>query len=167
MAMCWSFGVRTSAVDEAIALFSGEDAQRSKEIWLVDAAPKVIEQLKKAVSSLNEFMQSQGLECAPEQVANLKGDDARAQFVNSFKEVQRLKTQLDQYTDLTPEESSNIEQVIPKINCLPFAGYILIPPRSLKPGKTRAETSLTPYSSLILNLCSLPPLLLITTISWG
>jgi hypothetical protein len=39
-------------------------------------------------------------------VPNLKGDDARSAFINHFKEVQRLKTQLDQYTDLT-EENKN------------------------------------------------------------
>jgi len=69
----------------------------------VDAAPKVIDKLKEAVSNLNTFMNSQGLECSPEQVASLKGDEACVQFISSFKEVQRLKTQLDQYTDLTPE----------------------------------------------------------------
>jgi len=33
------------SVDEAIALFSGEDKDRSREIWLVDPAPKVIEKV--------------------------------------------------------------------------------------------------------------------------
>ena len=37
----------------------------------------------------------------PEAVPNLKGDDAReGSFINHRMEVQRLKTQLDQYTDL-------------------------------------------------------------------
>ncbi len=45
-------------------------------------------------------MESQGLECKPEQVSNLRGDAARSEFINKFKEVQRLKTQLDQYTDI-------------------------------------------------------------------
>ena len=44
-------------------------------------------------------MTSQGLTSSPEEVANLKGDEARSQFINLFKEIQRLKTQLDQYTD--------------------------------------------------------------------
>ncbi len=37
-------------------------------------------------------MRSQGVGNALEDVANLKGNAARAQFVNVFKEVQRLKT---------------------------------------------------------------------------
>ena len=49
-------------------------------------------------------MQSQGLEAKPDQVNNLMGDDARAQFIKRFKEVQRLQTELDQYTDLTDEQ---------------------------------------------------------------
>jgi type I restriction enzyme, R subunit len=136
------FRRQESAVDEAIALFSGEDTERSKEIWLVDAAPKVIDKLKKAVSTLDTFMQSQGLDCAPEQVANLKGDEARAQFVNSFKEVQRLKTQLDQYTDLTPEDSTKIEKVIPADQLRAFRGVYLDTAQRLKAqqGKGRDDS---------------------------
>jgi len=78
----------------------GEQADRAKEIWLVDKAPVVIDNFKQAVTDLDKFMQSQGLAAKPDQVANLKGDAARARFINCFKEVQRLKTQLDQYTDL-------------------------------------------------------------------
>ena len=48
-------------------------------------------------------MQSQGLEAKPDQVNNLMGGDARAQFIKRFQEVQRLHTELDQYTDLTEE----------------------------------------------------------------
>jgi type I restriction enzyme, R subunit len=112
-------------VDEAIAMFSGAQADRSREIWLVEKAPKVIEKLKTAVKSLSDFMQSQGLETEPEAVANLKGDDARVAFVKQFKEVQRLQTQLDQYTDLTGEEKQTVEQVLPKEKLKGFRGQYL------------------------------------------
>ncbi|WP_142906926.1 type I restriction endonuclease subunit R, EcoR124 family, partial [Klebsiella pneumoniae] len=79
----------------------------------VDSAPKVIDNLQNATLKLAEFMQSQGLNNAPEEVANLKGDAARAQFVNLFKDVQRLKTQLDQYTDLSEEQKQQIESIVP------------------------------------------------------
>ena len=71
-------------VDAAIALFSGQSIDRAKEIWLVDPAPVVIGKLEKAIINLDKFMESQGLACAPEQVANLKGDNARAEFINHF-----------------------------------------------------------------------------------
>ena len=58
-------------------------------------------------SELDDFMKSQGLDAKPEDVANLKGDDARAAFIKHFKEVQRLQTQLDQYTDLTDEQKAD------------------------------------------------------------
>ena len=91
------FRNQSDEVDKAIALFSGENnSKRAKEIWLVEPAPKVVEKLDKAVSELEKFMESQGLECKPEEVSNLKGDSARCEFVNRFKEIQRLKTQLDQ-----------------------------------------------------------------------
>jgi len=102
------FRAQKNAVDEAVALFSGEQPDRAKEIWLVDPAPKVIEKLERATDALKEFMQSQGLDCKPEEVANLRGDEARAGFINIFKKVQRLKTQLDQYTDLGEEERQKI-----------------------------------------------------------
>lgn len=120
------FRQQQSAVDAAIALFSGEAAaEKAREIWLVDKAPVVIQKLETAVHNLDTFMKSQGLKCAPEAVANLKGDAARAAFIEHFKEVQRLKTQLDQYTDLTDENRTAIEQVLPRDNLLGFRGAYL------------------------------------------
>ena len=120
------FRQQQGAVDAAIALFSGEAAAgKAREIWLVDKAPAVIQKLETAVKKLDAFMKSQGLDCAPEAVPNLKGDAARAAFVEHFKEVQRLKTQLDQYTDLTDENRNTIEQVLPRENLLGFRGAYL------------------------------------------
>ncbi|NTV47464.1 MAG: type I restriction endonuclease subunit R, partial [Chlorobiales bacterium] len=120
------------AVNDAIALFSGPHTERAKEIWLVDKAPVVIGKLETAVKKLGEFMHSQGLESAPQEVPNLKGDAARGQFINLFKEVQRLKTQLDQYTDLTPENAISIEQVIPTDQLQAFRGVYLESAQILK-----------------------------------
>ena len=100
-------------VEEAIALFSGESTETPAAIWLVDPAPKVIGSLGDAVNRLDEFMASQGLGPRPEEVPNLKGDAARATFVELFKGVQRLKTQLDQYTDLGEEQKAEIARVAP------------------------------------------------------
>lgn len=120
------FRQQQAAVDTAIALFSGEAAaEKAREIWLVDKAPVVIQKLEDAVQKLDAFMKSQGLDYAPEAVPNLKGDAARAAFIEHFKEVQRLKTQLDQYTDLTPENTAAIEQVLPRDNLLGFRGAYL------------------------------------------
>ncbi|NIJ64103.1 type I restriction enzyme R subunit [Sphingomonas leidyi] len=120
------FRQQQGAVDAAIALFSGEAAaEKAREIWLVDKAPVVIQKLETAVQKLDTFMKSQGLDCAPEAVPNLKGDAARAAFIEHFKEVQRLKTQLDQYTDLTDENRTAIEQVLPRDNLLGFRGAYL------------------------------------------
>ncbi|TGK18388.1 type I restriction endonuclease subunit R [Leptospira stimsonii] len=119
------FRNQKDAVDDAIALFSGEDIKRSKEIWLVDPAPVVITKLELAVSKLEEFMKSQGLSCTPDQVNNLKGDGARGQFINLFKEVQRIKTQLDQYTDISDEQLQTIEKVISQDQLRGFRGVYL------------------------------------------
>ncbi len=120
------FRQQQESVDTAIALFSGEKTgEQAREIWLVDKAPVVIQKLETAVQKLGAFMQSQGLACTPSAVANLKGDAARAAFVTHFKEVQRLKTQLDQYTDLTGDHKATIEQVLPDENLRGFKGQYL------------------------------------------
>ncbi len=126
------FRGQQNAVDEAIALFSGEDTGKAKEIWLVDPAPVVISHYEKAVEALSSFMQAKGLECKPEEVSNLKGDIARAEFINHFKEVQRLKTQLDQYTDLSPDNIDKIEQLLPEESLRSFKSAYLETAQRLK-----------------------------------
>ena len=127
------FRQQQDAVDAAIALFSGEKSgEQAREIWLVDKAPVVIEKLESAVKQLDTFMQSQGLDCAPSAVANLKGDAAKVAFIERFKEVQRLKTQLDQYTDLTEENKATIEQVLPEENLRGFRGEYLETAKKLR-----------------------------------
>ena len=126
------FRQQQDAVDEAMILFSGESIERAKEIWLVDSAPLVIDKLEAAINKLDLFMQSQGLVCAPEEVPNLKGDAARSVFIERFKEVQRLKTQLDQYTDLTEENKATIEQVLPQDQLQAFRGVYLETAQRLK-----------------------------------
>jgi len=119
-------------VDTAVALFSGAQADRAKEIWLVEKAPVVIDNFRQAIADLDEFMQSQGLAARPDQVNNLKGDDARVQFIKRFKEVQRLQTQLDQYTDLTDEQQEQIRQTLPKDDLRAFRGAYLETAQRLK-----------------------------------
>jgi type I restriction enzyme R subunit len=120
------FRQQQDAVDAAIALFSGEKTrEQAREIWLVDKAPVVIAKLEAAVKNLDAFMQSQGLDCTPSEVANLKGDAAKVAFCQQFKEVQRLKTQLDQYTDLTDEDQSTIAAVLPEEDLRGFKGQYL------------------------------------------
>jgi type I restriction enzyme R subunit len=136
------FRQQQDAVDAAIALFSGEKTgEQAREIWLVDKAPVVIQKLESAVQQLDTFMKSQGLACTPSAVANLKGDAARAAFINHFKEVQRLKTQLDQYTDLTEENKATIEQVLPDEELRGFKGQYLETAKKLKEqqGKTGGD----------------------------
>ena len=69
---------------------------------------------------------------------NLKGDDARAAFINHFKEVQRLKTQLDQYTDLTEDNAAAIEDILPKEDLLGFRGAYLETAQRLKAQQGKA-----------------------------
>ena len=148
------FRQQQDAVDAAIALFSGEKTgEQAREIWLVDKAPVVIEKLEAAVKQLDDFMKSQGLACEPSAVANLKGDAAKAAFIERFKEIQRLKTQLDQYTDLTPENKATIEQVLPEENLRGFRGEYLETARRLKeqqgkPGNAEPQLGESPIDQI-------------------
>lgn len=138
------FRQQKTAVEEAIALFSGQKIDRAREIWLVEKAPAVIKKLGSSVKKLGEFMKSQGLKCQPSDVPKLKGDDARSAFINQFKEVQRLKTQLDQYTDLTPEHEAEIEQVLPKEDLNAFRGVYLETAQRLKERQRKGDDKSSP-----------------------
>ncbi len=142
------FREQKDAVDAAIALFSGEKADRAKEIWLVDPAPVVIGKLEQAVTALNTFMTSQGLASMPEEVPNLKGDEARSQFISLFKEVQRLKTQLDQYTDLSEDNAASIERVIPQDQLQAFRGVYLETAQRLKAQQSKGDDDSSPLQQL-------------------
>jgi len=120
------FRQQQTAVDAAVILFSGVDnGTKAREIWLVESADKVVVKLKDALGKLGDFMQSQGLEPVPEAVPALKGDDARAAFIERFREVQRLKTQLDQYTDLPPATAATVEKLLPVNQLNAFRGVYL------------------------------------------
>jgi len=119
------FRSQQDAVDEAIKLFSGKKGDQAKEIWLVEPAPKVIEKLETAVKDLEGFFKEHDLPCSPDSAHKLKGDEARADFLNKFKEVQRLTTQLDQYTDLTTEQKQKIAESAPEEGLRGFRGAYL------------------------------------------
>ncbi|MEM7659529.1 MAG: type I restriction endonuclease subunit R, partial [Bacteroidota bacterium] len=105
------FRSQQDAVNQAIALFSGEEGGKAKEIWMVDPAPVVMDKYQEAVEKLGVFMQEHNVANEPQAVYNLRGDAARIAFVKNFKEVQRLKTQLDQYTDLDEAQQAQIEKI--------------------------------------------------------
>ncbi len=119
-------------VDEAIALFSGFQVGRAREIWLAEKAPAVIDDFETAVEDLGRFLRSQHLQAAPAQVRSLMGDEARVQFINRFREVQRLRTQLSQYTDLTDEQRDRIERILPEDDLRAFRGQYIETVRRLR-----------------------------------
>ncbi|WP_421855936.1 type I restriction endonuclease subunit R [Marinomonas sp.] len=138
------FRYQEEAVNTAIARFSGQDKDRAKEIWLVDPAPKVIEKYQQAVAAMSQFIAQSGAQgeakingntgkvCEPEAVYNLKGDAARIEFINRFKEVQRLKPQLDQYTDLDDTQKETINTLLPEDDLRALRGSYLETAQRLK-----------------------------------
>ena len=135
------FRGQQDAVDAAIALFSGAKADKAREIWLVDKAPVVIEKLQEATIGLQSFLQAHGLSGKPEEIAQLKGDEARIGFVEAFKKVQKLQTQLDQYTDLTPEQETSIQAILPPDELSAFRGQYLETARRLRDERASAGPS--------------------------
>ena len=83
-------------------------------------------------------MTQSGLVCEPQAVYNLKGDAARIEFIRRFKEVQRLKTHLDQYTDLDEAQKQHIDAILPEDELRSLRGSYLETAQRLKAqqGKT-------------------------------
>ena len=138
------FRGQQEAVDRAIVLFSEDKKEHSKEIWLVDPAPVVVEKYKNAVVELEKFMQSHGLECKAEEVCNLRGDEARAGFISCFKEVQRFRTKLDQYTDLNEESRQRIEELLPEESLRAFRGVYIETAQQLRKKREKTDNGVSP-----------------------
>lgn len=119
------FRGQQESVDEAIALFSGEkNDDVARKVWLVEPASEIIKKLCKSENDLRNFMYLHNLEFKADEVANLKGDEAKAGFINYFKEVQRYKTQLDQYTDLVKVNNGNVALVAGESDNTTLYGFI-------------------------------------------
>ncbi len=127
------FRSQQEQVNQAITLFSGEKStEKAFKIWMVDPAPVVIEEYKRAVEALGIFMHDNSLVNEPQEVFNLKGDSAKIAFVKNFKEIQRLKTQLDQYTDLDEKQKEVIETILPTDKLLSFRSSYIETARKFK-----------------------------------
>lgn len=139
------FRAQQEPVKEAIKLFSGQQQEgAARKIWLVDPAPVVAEQYAEAVAKLGEFMEEHNLACRADQVSQLKGDAARGEFINRFKEVQRLKTQLEQYTDLGEEQKAQVAALLPEDELRAFRGVYLDTAKRLKAMQDRDTNDVPP-----------------------
>lgn len=142
------FRFQKEAVDKAIARFADTQIEKAREIWLVDDAPEVIKKYEKALTELSDFMASQNLDCTPEEVINLRGDAARIEFIQKFKEVQRFKTQLEQYTDLDETQLNQIEELLPQDDLRAFRGMYLETAQQLKQDQKGKEEPDNPVEQL-------------------
>ena len=105
------FRGQQDAVDAAIALFSGEKADTARQVWLVEPAESINKKYKKAIADLISFMNMHNLEFKASEVANIRGDEAKACFIKYFKEIQRYNTQLNQYTDFVCADDVSSQRV--------------------------------------------------------
>lgn len=102
------------AMDEAMVLFSGFDRKKGKEYWLVEPAETIVEKYKDAINQLQTVMNSMGLDCKPEEVVNIPQGENTSEFIDAFKDVQRLALKLDQYVDMPEELKESIEMAMPE-----------------------------------------------------
>ena len=134
------FRGQQNKVHEAVVLFSSKEKDEgAKEIWLVEPAPKMVEKLEEAKGKLDDFMRAKGLESTPSEVPNLKGDAARGEFIARFREVQRIKVQLEQYTDLDEEQEKKIEELLPQEELEGFKVAYLDTVRRLREPETTGD----------------------------
>jgi type I restriction enzyme R subunit len=85
------FRGQQDAVDAAIALFSGEKADSARQVWLVEPAESINKKYKKAISDLRNFMSIHNLEFKASEVANLRGDEAKAGLLITLKRYKDIK----------------------------------------------------------------------------
>ena len=129
-------------VDKAVVLFSGlkkDDVEGSKRIWLTKTYTEVKAELEESVSNLKDFMEEQGLEFEPSEVCNIKGDIVRVDFINKFREIQRLLVKIDQYTEIPEEEKEEIKNLIPEDELKGFRGAYLELAQQLKKKQDKKE----------------------------
>ena len=101
-------------MDDAMVLFSGFDRDKGKEYWLVESPESVVEKYKTAITQLQTVMNGMGLDCKPEEVVNIPQGENTSNFIEAFKDVQRLSIKLDQYVDLPEELKTAIEAAMPE-----------------------------------------------------
>lgn len=101
-------------MDDAMVLFSGFDRDKGKEYWLVESPESVVEKYKNAITQLQTVMNGMGLECKPDEVVNIPQGENTNNFIDAFKDVQRLSIKLDQYVDLPEELKTAIETAMPE-----------------------------------------------------
>lgn len=102
------------AMEEAMVLFSGYDREKGKEYWLVEPAEKVVEKYKQAITKLQTVMNGMGLECNPSEVVNIPDGENTNNFIEAFKDVQRLALKLDQYVDMPEELTDLVAEAMPE-----------------------------------------------------
>ena len=134
-----------SAMEEAMVLFSGIDKKKGKkEFWLVEPAEKVVEDYKKALTKLETVMNGIGLECIPEEVINIPQGENTNNFIDAFKDVQRLSLKLDQYVDLSEDLKNAIEDAMPEDTLQSFRTAYLDLARRTGPTDRGGHTETTP-----------------------
>ena len=101
-------------MDDAMVLFSGFDRDKGKEYWLVESPESVVEKYKTAIIQRQTVMNEMGLDCKPEEVVNIPQGENTSNFIEAFKDVQRLSIKLDQYVDLPEELKTAIEAAMPE-----------------------------------------------------
>ena len=101
-------------MDDAMVLFSGFDRDKGKEYWLVESPESVVEKYKNAITQLQTVMNGMGLECKPDEVVNIPQGENTNNFIDAFKDVQRLSIKLGQYVDLPEELKTAVENAMPE-----------------------------------------------------
>ncbi|MDI9348816.1 MAG: type I restriction endonuclease subunit R [Candidatus Symbiobacter sp.] len=124
-----------AAQERAIELFSGVEGQQAQETWIVEPAQAKIEKLAAAVENVKQLMRKNDLDFSPSQVTNLRGNRAKLEFMEHFKQVKRLERQLEQYIDLSPAQKDQIATILPAEELLGFKAAYMTTFHGMKPEK--------------------------------
>ena len=85
-----------------------------------------------AVNKLKKLFDDSGIKFEASEVYNLHGDTARSDFIECFKEVQKIKTTLDQYVEIDANEKEMLNDILPEKELEKFRGAYLDIAQTLK-----------------------------------
>lgn len=132
-------------MNNAMVLFSGSEKNKGKkEYWLVDPPAKVVADFKKKVAELKTVMNGMGLECKPEEVINIHQGENTRNFINTFKEIQRLSIKLEQFVDMPEELQKAVEEAMPEDTLQQFRTAYLDMARKVRAAESYGRTEETP-----------------------
>ncbi len=106
------FKNKEEVIKEAILLFSDKNEKLSK-VWFTESLEDTIAMFEDKMKEIKNFMNLYDLQLNSNGIANLKGREAKINFVEKMRQLTRTKTKLERHTDINEEQKARIQEILP------------------------------------------------------